>query len=96
MLMFFISTMHNKTATKNRTTNIKTIKCADVSTCFTNGGTQSPKGAGHVLELTIKGDGKCSVRESRHMTLYATDFASTKLRRPFEIAESPRCLKWQQ
>jgi hypothetical protein len=79
MLMLFISTVHNKTATKNRTTNIKSIKCSDVSTCFANGGTQSPKSARHIVELTIKSDGKCSVRESRHNTLYATDFTSTFL-----------------
>jgi hypothetical protein len=77
--MLFIATMNNKAATKNRTTNIKTIESANVSTCFTNSGTQSPKGAGHIVELTIKSDRKSGVREGRHMTLYATDFASAKL-----------------
>ncbi len=38
-LMLFISAVHNKTATKHRTTNVKTIKCTDVATCFTNGST---------------------------------------------------------
>jgi hypothetical protein len=76
MLMLFVSAVHNKTATKHWTANIKTIKCADIATCFANGGTQTPKGAGHIVELAIKSNGKCGVGESRHMTLYATDSAS--------------------
>jgi uncharacterized protein YceH (UPF0502 family) len=82
MLMLFIATMNNKAATKNRTTNIKTIESADVATCFANRGAQTTKGAGHIVELTIKSDRKSGVREGRHMTLYATDFASAKLHRP--------------
>jgi hypothetical protein len=39
MLMLFVSAVHNKTATKHWTANIKTIKCADIATCFANGGT---------------------------------------------------------
>ena len=74
-LMLFISTMNNKTAPKHRTTNVKTIKSTDVATCFADSGTQSPEGSRHVVKLTIKGDGKCSVGESRHTTFYATDFA---------------------
>ena len=73
LLMLFVSTMHDKTATKNRTANIKTIKSADVSTCFTNGGAQPSKGAWHIVELTIERDRKCSVRESRHKNSHVTD-----------------------
>jgi hypothetical protein len=62
--MLFISTVHNKTAAKNWTANIKTIKGSDVSACFTDGSAQPPKGAGHVVELTIESDGKCGVWEN--------------------------------
>jgi hypothetical protein len=60
--MLFISAMHYKTSTEYRATNIKTIKGSNVSACLTNGGTQPPKSAGHIVELTIKSDRKCGVR----------------------------------
>jgi hypothetical protein len=62
--MRFISTVHNKAAAKNRATNIKTIKSSNVSACFTDGSAQPPKGARHIVELTIESNGKCGVWEN--------------------------------
>jgi hypothetical protein len=73
MLVLFVSTMHNKTATKNWPTNIKTIESSDVSACFTDGSAQPPQGARHIIELTIKSDGVCSVRKNGHKAFYDTD-----------------------
>jgi hypothetical protein len=56
--------VHNKAAAKNRATNIKTIKSSNVSACFTDGSAQPPKGARHIVELTIESNGKCGVWEN--------------------------------
>ena len=73
LLVVFIATVHDKIATKNGAADIKTVESSDVSTSLTNGGTQPSEGAGHVVELTVKRNRKCSVGKSRHKTSYVTD-----------------------
>jgi hypothetical protein len=60
-LMSFITAMNHNTAAKYWPTHVETIKGANVATGLTNGGTESTKGAWDVVELTVKGDGKCGV-----------------------------------
>ncbi|CAB5046613.1 unannotated protein [freshwater metagenome] len=59
--MSFITAMNHNTAAKNRPTHVETVEGANVATGLTNSGTEPAKGAWDVVELTVKGDGKCGV-----------------------------------
>jgi hypothetical protein len=60
-LVSFIAAINHKTAAENWATHIESVESANVSTGFTNGGTEPTKGSWDVVELTVKGDGKCGV-----------------------------------
>jgi hypothetical protein len=56
LLVFFIAAMNDDITAKNWTTNVKTIKGANIAAGLTNGGAQPAKGAWDVVELTVKSD----------------------------------------
>jgi hypothetical protein len=61
LLVRFVAAMNYNAAAKYWATHIESVESANVSTGFTNGGTEPTKGSWDVVELTVKGDGKCGV-----------------------------------
>jgi hypothetical protein len=65
-LVRFIAAMHNERAAKYGAPHIKAIKGANVASGVTNCCAQTPQGAGNIVELTVKTDGKCGVGKCWH------------------------------
>ena len=68
-LMSLITAVNDECATKNRATDIESVKGANVATRVTNCSAQVSEGTGDVIELTIKADGECCGWKSCHKAL---------------------------
>ena len=64
--MFFIATVDNHTATKNRTTDIKSVERTDIASDFSDCRAETAQRARDIVKLAIKCDGEGGVRFSSH------------------------------
>ena len=65
-LMFFIATVDNHTATKNRTADVKSVEGTNVASDFSDCCAEPPQRAWDIVKLAIKCDREGGVRFSSH------------------------------